>query len=374
MSQQPGSKKSVLLIMNVPPPYQGTTIMNKYLLESLQEDKIEHLHFKVESAKELSNIGKFGMRKFKSAISILGRIFGKRNKYDKAFLVMSVNGFAFYRHASFILLLQAMGKKCILHLQGLGFQHKKGFGRLITKRIFTRAHLIQHSPYNSFDIEKYGCKNVHYVPNCLVDQYPFFEAERDNYRQHPSPVVNVIFLANLIQDKGIFTAIESAKILCEKNNAIQIKWNFVGKWQDEPTKQAFFNYIQQNNLQQYIGHIGPLYNDEKHAFLTKMDIMVFPTYYKHETWGNVILEGMMFKIPVIASNYVAIPEMIKDNVNGYLIPKKDATMLAEKTLLLAQSAELRTTMGEAGRKMFLENFTQDKFKNKMINILNDINQ
>jgi len=374
MEQLSNLGKSILLIMNVPPPYQGTTIMNKYLLESLEEEQIRYTHLRVESAHELSDIGKFGIRKFSSAVSILRSILSKRKTYDVAYLVMSVDGFAFYRHATFVMLLQALGKKCLLHLHGRGFEHKKGISKLITKRIFNRSHLIQHSPYNKFDIDQYSSKKVHYVPNSLVDEFPRFEAASTAYRSKHASAVNVIFLSNLFRDKGAFITLESIRLVTEKYPDTEIRWYFVGKWHDEATKESFQEYISKHNLGKYISHIGPLYNDDKYNLLTQMDIMVFPTYYKHETWGNVLLEGMMFKIPVIASNYVAIPEMVKDNVNGYLIPKPEAAVLAEKTLLLANDPAKRKSMGEAGRKLFLDNFTQDKFKNKMINILSELNR
>lgn len=366
--------KPILFIVNTPPPYQGTTIMNQFLLQSFEEEKIDFIHLRVESSRELNDLGKFNAGKLKAALSILADIYKKRKEYDIAYLVMSVEGFAFYRHAGFVLLLQLLGKKSVLHLRGLGFRNKTGIGALITKRIFKKSWLIQHSVYNKFDIQRYNSKKVYYVPNGWNDYYPAYQKQIEEYRQRPGSTVNIVFLSNLIADKGLFTAIEAARAIQADagNNGLTIKWSFIGKWENESSKQKFFHYIDEHNLQSILNHVGPLYNEEKYALLSTMDIMVFPTYYKHETWGNVILEGMMFKIPVIASNYVAIPEMIKDNVNGFLVTPKDVSMLAEKITILAQSPALRKEMGEKGRNIFLEHFTQEKFKHNMISVINEI--
>lgn len=368
--------KKLLLIMNVPPPYQGTTIMNKYLLDILQEESIGHFHFKVESSKDLSEIGKFSTQKFKSALYLLYKIFSNRKEYSHAYLIMSVNGIAFYRHASFILLLQLLGKQCILNLHGLGFAHKKGFAAWITRTIFKRSIIIQHSPYNKFDIEKYPCRKVYYLPNGIADEYGTYKTQIESHRQQQSSTINIVFLSNLFSDKGVFVALEAARIIEERagNDKLKLRWSFIGKWHNENTRQQFTVFAEQHNLTQYIDHTGPLYNEYKFLRMVNMDILIFPTFYKHETWGNVILEAMMFKIPVIASEYVAIPEMVQPDVNGYLISKQDAQALADKIMLLAGDWELRTKLGEQARETYLTKFTLTSYKQNVLAILNDILQ
>jgi glycosyltransferase involved in cell wall biosynthesis len=51
--------------------------------------------------------------------------------------------------------------------------------------------------------------------------------------------------------------------------------------------------------------------------LPQTDIYLLPTY--NETFGMAVLEAMAFGIPVIATNYFAIPEMLEDEVSGLLI-------------------------------------------------------
>lgn len=55
--------------------------------------------------------------------------------------------------------------------------------------------------------------------------------------------------------------------------------------------------------------------------LPNTDIYLLPSY--GDAFGFAILEAMSFGIPVIASNYMAIPEMIDHDVEGYLIDVKD---------------------------------------------------
>ena len=54
-----------------------------------------------------------------------------------------------------------------------------------------------------------------------------------------------------------------------------------------------------------------------HEILPSTDIYLLPSY--GDAFGFAILEAMSFGIPVIATNYMAIPEMIDDGENGMLI-------------------------------------------------------
>jgi glycosyltransferase involved in cell wall biosynthesis len=358
---------SLLLIVNTPPPYQGTTIMNKYLIDHLRSSGRDVVHLGVDSSKSLDQLGKIDFGKISNVLFILRQILRFRYKFELAYLVMSVDGFAFYRHSIFIFLLKLLGKPYCLHLRGLGFQKKKGLERKIVKFIFKSAVLIQHSPYNAFDIKGLSHGPVHYIANGWEDFYPKYETKIEDRLRKVNGPLNIVFLSNLIEDKGLFTVLDA--ISCLPEMCTPVYFHFIGNWSNNRTRDTFYEEIDSKDLSKYIGHVGPLYNDEKYSFLSLMDVLVFPTYYKHETWGNVILEAMMFKMPVIATNYVAIPEMVKSNVNGFLINPRDSASLARHIIDLCSDRDLRLSMSEASRHYFLESFTLDVFLKRMEDVL-----
>ena len=91
-----------------------------------------------------------------------------------------------------------------------------------------------------------------------------------------------------------------------------------------------------------------------------------------EAFSLVLLEAMQFGLPVVASNVGGIPDIVADNVTGYLVPRQDACALSEKLIALINNFELRTSMGIAARKRYEENFTMDKFESRFLNILNQV--
>ncbi|MEJ7768722.1 MAG: glycosyltransferase family 4 protein [Chitinophagaceae bacterium] len=365
---------SLLLILNIPPPYQGTTIMNQYLVDTLTEKNIDFIHLRINSGADLKALGKLSCSKLMSAFNIVKKIFSLKREYQVAYLVMSVEGFAFYRHLFFILLLLVLKKTCILHLRGLGFRHKKGTARLLTSFIFRKSYLVQHSALNSFDIENYTYKKLFYIPNGWPDYYYRHKEQVQGRFHSTSKELNIIFLSNLMAGKGLFTVTDAILQICSAGDCkdLKIKWNFIGNWESESIRLQFYDFIESNRLQSSLGHVGPLYNDEKYSLLANMDILLFPTFYKHETWGNVILEAMMFKIPVIATRYVAIPEMVKHNKTGFLIETENTEELVDKLKLLISNPALRKRMGCEGRKWYLENFTSDIFKTNMLHLFKTV--
>ncbi len=53
-----------------------------------------------------------------------------------------------------------------------------------------------------------------------------------------------------------------------------------------------------------------------------------------------VVEARLMKLPVVAYTTGGIPEVIRDGVNGYLVPQKDRTLLAQKLLELSINSTL----------------------------------
>ncbi len=89
------------------------------------------------------------------------------------------------------------------------------------------------------------------------------------------------------------------------------------------------------------------------------DIVVL--YSKWEGLSLTILEAMSMKKPVIASDIKGNNELIIDGENGYLVKIDDHKDLTKKILSLSKDSLKQKKFGEAGYKIFLENYTIDRF-------------
>ena len=77
----------------------------------------------------------------------------------------------------------------------------------------------------------------------------------------------------------------------------------------------------------------------------------------NEGLGIALLEAMLMKKPVVASNIGGIPEIVDDGVVGYLVPPRDPEVLADKILKVIKDPEKARAMGEEGYKKIISNFS-----------------
>ena len=72
--------------------------------------------------------------------------------------------------------------------------------------------------------------------------------------------MNVLFLSNMIAEKGVWTIVEAAKILHEKN--LPVEFHFVGKWSDI-TEEMFKRALIESHLEDVCFAHGGKYGKEK---------------------------------------------------------------------------------------------------------------
>jgi glycosyltransferase involved in cell wall biosynthesis len=87
-------------------------------------------------------------------------------------------------------------------------------------------------------------------------------------------------------------------------------------------------------------------NDVRRAY-AELDIVVCPS--RQESFGRVAAEAMLNGLPVVASDLPAYRELLGDDQAGLLFPVGDAEAAAAAVSRLADDAELRRRLGEAGR-------------------------
>ena len=68
---------------------------------------------------------------------------------------------------------------------------------------------------------------------------------------------------------------------------------------------------------------------------------------------------MQSGLPVISTNVGAIPELITDGVEGFLIEPGDVEALADRMVRVGADATLRERMGHAGRDLVRKRYSMD---------------
>lgn len=105
------------------------------------------------------------------------------------------------------------------------------------------------------------------------------------------------------------------------------------------------------------------------AALGGLRVLVVPS--RREALACVIIEAFAAGVPVAAAARGGIPEIVRHEQNGLLIPTGDAKALATAVRRCLDDAGLRRRLVDQARCDYLERFTLDRYQNQMLAALRD---
>ncbi|MEG1617181.1 MAG: glycosyltransferase family 4 protein [Bacteroidales bacterium] len=115
--------------------------------------------------------------------------------------------------------------------------------------------------------------------------------------------------------------------------------------------------------------ILPFISDIEHIY-HNVDVIIVPSMFE-DPFPTTVLEGMYWKKPVIGTKVGGIPEMILNNVSGFIVNKCDPHELAEKIDFFIQNPDLINVMGERGHQYFMDNYSEACFINRYTCFMNE---
>jgi len=150
-----------------------------------------------------------------------------------------------------------------------------------------------------------------------------------------SPIVT--FIGSLKQIKGTELLSDIIRSFSETSFLI------VGEGRDKEKMQAKFS--NRSNVK-FTGWID---KEQIPAFYNTSDIILYPSLVP-EGFGRIAVEAMASATPIISSNRGGMRDIITDGKDGILLDPENTKVWKESLEHLLESEELRTRMGEEGRK------------------------
>ena len=86
-----------------------------------------------------------------------------------------------------------------------------------------------------------------------------------------------------------------------------------------------------------------------------------------EGFGMVISQAMACGLPAICTPNGAGEDLVRDSMDGFVVPARDVEALKERFSFLHSRPEQARAMGQAARKRILEGFTWDHYGNQIVN-------
>lgn len=368
------NKSKVLFIVPLPPPVHGSSMVSQSIKESSVLNGAFEMDFvNLSTSRKMEEIDKRSWALYaRKAVRFIGA-YAKTfwllasHRYDLCYLAITCHGVGFLKDAPFVLLCKLFGRKVVIH------QHNKGMAKDVDRPIYrwllpmvyrhTKVILLSWRLYA--DIEKVVKREqVMICPNGIPDT----NCSKTSVERH-NDVLHILFLSNLIVSKGVLVLLDALNIL--KERGYRFVCDFVGGETKELNGRRFAHEIETRGLDGIAVYHGRKYGKDKEDFLQMADMLVFPTYYFNECFPLVLLEAMMYGLPVISTDEGGIRDEVKDGKNGFVVKPHDAIALADAIQRLLDDKDARQTMGAEGRRMFKEQFTMECFENNIKGILND---
>ncbi|MBI2906757.1 MAG: glycosyltransferase family 4 protein [Chloroflexi bacterium] len=104
--------------------------------------------------------------------------------------------------------------------------------------------------------------------------------------------------------------------------------------------------------------LGAISDQDKLDLLACGDVMVMPS--RTESFGIAYLEAWAYEKPVIGARAGAVPDVIDDGVDGYLVPFGDVAAIAQGVERLLSDRDQATRLGRSGRAKVEKRYTWDK--------------
>lgn len=172
----------------------------------------------------------------------------------------------------------------------------------------------------------------------------------------------VILAARMLSDKGVTEFVEAARAL--RKQGVSARFALVGDADpDNPASipAATLRGWEKNGDVEWWG-----FRSAMPKVFHEVHIAILPSY--REGLPKVLLEAASCGRPIVATDTPGCREIVRHGVNGFLVPVRDPLAIAGALRQLINDKDLRQKMGKEGRKLVLNEFTEERIVGQTIGL------
>lgn len=336
-------KQNILLIGPCPPPDGGTTIpfrlFYRYAIEKQGADSSIYVLNSNTGDKSLTSL--FAPMMLLRVTWVTLKILIRSFKSDKI-VIFGSQRFITLIGALVITLMRPFGKSVYLRINGGGydiyFQTAAPIIRFVIHRVLSRARqiVVETNLVKSKMVDTWGP---------IVSSAPNYRAtviQKGEARTFSTRKVSFIYTGFIRQTKGcgelLDAFVQLERRLGEYGSSIKIQLDLFGSILDSPAEpldiEPYRNY---SNITIH----GSVSNEALQEHYSRADVFVFPSYWPTEGHSGSIVEAMMHGLPIIATDWRAMGEVVNPGVSGLLCKPRDAADLGDKMFEICTDVQLR---------------------------------
>ena len=349
------TRPKVLVMGKLPPPLMGPSLATKIILESTLNEDYELLHIDTSAHPSLGMIGKWDFDKVGNNLRMYRKTYAilKAERPDLALIPMGQGTLGFVKDSVFVLLCRLFGCPAVLQLRGCSFgewrENAPGIVRAYTDWVVrgSQGGIVLGDNLRNLFADLLPPDKIFVVPNGADYTFPEPTVATDHK-------VRLLFLSNLKPSKGL---VDLLNVMAHLEPAVleSVHLDVVGDWRSPEYEQECRTIAAERELP--VTFHPPATGDTKFRFFADADIFLLPTHWKEgHPWA--IVEAMAAGLPVISTDEGAIVESVIHGKNGYIVDPKNVNDFAARLTALIVDPDLRKEFGEAGRRHYLNNFTE----------------
>lgn len=355
--------KKILIIGPFPDPISGVSLANKVVREVLIEEGYQTHIIDTSFPDFEEKIGNFSFKKLWFYLRLNVKSYTVF-KYNTIYFTPGQTFFGIAKYTVFIVLAYLLRKEMIIHVHGnhvhkayesLQGVKKKIYYFLMTK--FSKGIVLSTSLKKN--LTTFLKEDQIYVLPNFAEDYLSENAEV----QHNNQQLRLVYLSNLMEEKGILILLEALKVLEEQQISYEarIAGNIDAKNATEIDRR-----IKELNHTRYVGVVK---GKEKKELLDWANVFTLPTFYTMEGQPISIIEALATGNVIVTTAHAGIPDIITEQKHGFFVKKESVDDLVTVFKKLSKQPENIQTIRANNQRYFLNNFTIKKFKSKLVKII-----
>jgi len=338
-----GPSGRVLLVGPLPPPPTGQSVAFGLLAEGLGDGAEV-----VDIAERTSRRDKaFSPARALGVLAAALRAFRAAGRCRVVYLTIAQSRLGFLRDALILGAAFLRGRPTVVHLHGGNYPGFRAGEPAPVRRLISavlgrvdRLVVLSEGLRDQFAFLGPGRQaRVRVVPNpCPVPVGP--------PRPAPGEAVTLLFLSNLLVAKGYLDCVEALALL--RRRAPERRWRLVlagafalaedGYADLDEARRALASRVDALGLGGAVEVAGVVAGAAKADALARADVFLLPTRYSNEGQPISALEAMASGLPVVATRWRGLAEMVEDGADGVFVPPSDPSAIADAVLRIAGDA------------------------------------
>ncbi len=178
--------------------------------------------------------------------------------------------------------------------------------------------------------------------------------------------IEILFLGWMDREKGVFELLECARRMAEAGRP-RFRILMAG---DGSALADVERYVRSHRLAEVVCLLGWIDADEKARRLRGAHMLILPSYM--EGLPCAVIEAMAAGLPVVATKVGAVPDLVCDGVNGFVVAPKDVDQLCDALGRLLMDGDLRERMGRAGWRIAKEKFGVERQVDRLVELTSGV--